>query len=64
MGHLIVNRKRGEYIDIGGEIVVEVIEIRGARVKLGIFAPASVVVNRREVTERIAAGEQRETSDD
>ena len=59
MGHLILKRKVGQLIDVGGGITIEVIEIVRGSVRLGIRAPAEVVVHRREVTERIAGGEQK-----
>lgn len=60
MGHLILKRKKGEIIDVGGGITIEVIEVGFKHVRLGIRAPEEVVVHRREVTERISRGEGRE----
>lgn len=54
MGHLILKRKAGQIIDVGDWITIEVIEIGFKHVRLGIRAPESVVVHRREVTEVIA----------
>jgi carbon storage regulator len=50
---LILARKLHESIIIGDKIVVSVVEIKGDQVKLGIDAPASVKVYRREVYEAI-----------
>ena len=50
---LVLSRKNGESVDIGGGITVTVVEIRGDKVRLGISAPRDVAVHRREVTERI-----------
>lgn len=50
---LILARKLHESIIIGDKIVVSVVEIKGDQVKLGIEAPASVKVYRREVYEAI-----------
>jgi carbon storage regulator len=50
---LVLSREENQSIDIGNEITVTVVEVRRGRVRLGIQAPRNVVVNRREVTERI-----------
>lgn len=50
---LVLKRKRGEQVDIGGGIVVTVVEIRGDKVRLGFDAPKDVSVHRREVSEAI-----------
>ena len=52
---LVLSRKNGESVDIGGGITVTIVEIRGDKVRLGISAPREVAVHRREVTERIDA---------
>ena len=46
---LVLSRRQGESIVIGGEIVVTVIEVRGGQVRLGIDAPRSIDVHREEV---------------
>ena len=45
---LIMKRRAGESFTIGDEIEVEVLEVAGTRVKLGIVAPDSVVIVRKE----------------
>lgn len=51
---LVLSRKRDEGIQIGEDIRVVVVEFRrDGRVRLGIEAPADVVVHRDEVAERI-----------
>ena len=50
---LILTRKLGERINIGDEIVVTLLEIKGAQVKLGIEAPAKIGIHRHEIYERI-----------
>jgi carbon storage regulator len=45
---LIVRRRAGEAIVVAGEIEIEVIEISRTRVKLGVRAPRTVSVLRRE----------------
>lgn len=46
---LILSRKCNEKIMIGEGIVITVVAIRGSSVRLGVEAPASVPVHRREV---------------
>ncbi|ALM10476.1 MAG: carbon storage regulator [Candidatus Peribacter riflensis] len=48
-GVLILARKRGERILIGGDIVVTLLRIVGNRVKVGITAPSEVVILRDEL---------------
>ncbi|MBD3403635.1 carbon storage regulator CsrA [candidate division GN15 bacterium] len=50
---LILTRKLGECITIGDEIRVSVLGIRGRQVRLGIEAPANVVVHREEIYVKI-----------
>ncbi|MDA3948828.1 MAG: carbon storage regulator CsrA [Spirochaeta sp.] len=50
---LILTRKTNERIMIGDDIEVSVVEIRGDQVKLGIIAPRTVKVHRREVFDAI-----------
>ncbi len=46
---LVIRRRVGESILIGGSIEIQVTEIGGSRVKLGITAPKDVLVLRKEV---------------
>ena len=50
---LVLTRKSGEKITIGDEVVVNILEIRGSQVRLGIEAPKGVAVHRSEIYERI-----------
>lgn len=50
---LILARRTNESIVIGNEIEVSIVDIKGDQVKLGIKAPDSVKVYRREVFEAI-----------
>ncbi|MEW6386760.1 MAG: carbon storage regulator CsrA [Thermodesulfobacteriota bacterium] len=50
---LILTRKSGEGLFIGDEIRVTVLEIRGKQIRLGIEAPAHVVVLREEIYRRV-----------
>jgi carbon storage regulator len=46
---LRITRRAGERIVVGDNVIVEVIEIRGQTVRLGIDAPRSVQVFREEL---------------
>ena len=50
---LVMTRRRGEWIDIGNDVAICIVEVRGDKVRIGIEAPKDVPVHRREVTERI-----------
>ncbi len=50
---LILTRKIGEGLTIGDEVRVVVLELRGKQVRLGIEAPAGVVVLRDEIFQRL-----------
>ena len=48
---LILSRKPGQSIIIGGIIEITVTEVRGDQVRIGVTAPRDVPVFRREVLE-------------
>lgn len=60
---LILSRKAGESIVVclpdGRQVEVEVLEIRGQKVKLGIGGDPAVPVHRAEVAEQLFAEEGR-----
>ena len=58
---LVLRRRAGEAIILGGGIEIEVMEISRTRVKLGVRAPREVSVARREVA--ALADENRKASD-
>ena len=58
---LVLSRQRDETIMIGDDIEITVVDIRGDKVRLGITAPSSVPVHRKEVYEAIKR-ENREAS--
>ena len=51
---LVLSRKLGERIVIGSNIELQVVEIRGHRVRLGLIAPLDVPIHRAEVPRRRA----------
>ncbi|MDH7602775.1 MAG: carbon storage regulator CsrA [Armatimonadota bacterium] len=50
---LVLARKVGQSIVIGGNVEILVIEVRGDQVRLGIEAPRSIPVHRKELLEQI-----------
>ncbi|MDR1616193.1 MAG: carbon storage regulator CsrA [Syntrophomonadaceae bacterium] len=52
---LVLNRKKGESIVISDNIKISVLEVQGEYVKLGIDAPKTIEIFRKEVYEEIVA---------
>lgn len=46
---LVLSRQRDESVVIGDDVEVKVIAVRGDQVRLGIAAPKSTQVHRKEV---------------
>ncbi|MEM8738217.1 MAG: carbon storage regulator CsrA [Planctomycetota bacterium] len=50
---LVLSRQRDETIMIGDQVEITVVDIRGDKVRLGINAPRTIQVHRKEVYEAI-----------
>ena len=50
---LVLTRKLGEAVNIGEDVTVTVLEVRGNQVRLGIQAPLNVIIHRKELYEKI-----------
>lgn len=50
---LILTRRVGESVVIGGDVTVTVLDVKGNQVRLGVAAPKDVAVHREEIHERI-----------
>lgn len=50
---LVLSRQRDETIMIGDDIELTIVDIRGDKVRIGIKAPSSVPVHRKEVYDAI-----------
>jgi carbon storage regulator len=61
---LVLSRQRDETIMIGDEVEITVVDVRGDKVRLGISAPPSIAVHRKEVYEAIKAENRRAASVD
>jgi carbon storage regulator len=61
-GMLVLSRRRDESVMVGDLIEVSVLSIKGGKVKLGITAPESVPVFRKEVYVRMAENGHRAKS--
>ena len=55
---LVLSRKKNESIVINDDIVVTIVEVRGAKVRLGIEAPKDIPVHRRELLAAILAEQE------
>jgi carbon storage regulator len=61
---LILTRKVGETLTIGDNIEVTVLEVRGGQVRIGVSAPRDVVVNRKEILNRLNPESEKTDSQD
>ncbi len=50
---LTVTRRPGERIMIGDDIVIEIVEVTGTTVRVGITAPREQLIYREELWERV-----------
>ncbi|MBO5426232.1 MAG: carbon storage regulator CsrA [Lachnospiraceae bacterium] len=50
---LALSRKQGESIMIGSDIEITILEVKGEQIKIGISAPKSVPVYRKEIYAQI-----------
>jgi carbon storage regulator len=55
---LIITRRPGEKIILGEDISIQVMEIVGNQVRIGVQAPKSVPVYREEIWEAVRAENQ------
>ena len=52
---LILTRRVGETLNIGDDVEVTVLGIKGNQVRIGVNAPKKVAVHREEIYQRIKA---------
>ena len=62
---LVLSRQRDESIMIGNDVEITIVDVRGDKVRLGITAPKSIPVHRREIYDAIqrekAASEKKDS---
>ena len=52
---LIITRRAGEKIRLGDDVLIEVMEVTGSTVRVGIAAPKSIPVYREEIWTAVTA---------
>ena len=50
---LVLSRQRNQTIMIGDDVEITIVDIRGDKVRLGINAPKSIPVHRKEVYDEV-----------
>ncbi|MBM4025785.1 MAG: carbon storage regulator CsrA [Planctomycetes bacterium] len=50
---LVLSRQKDQSIMIGDEVEITIVDVRGDKVRLGITAPKSIPVHRREIYDAI-----------
>lgn len=50
---LVLSRKKEESIMIGDDVEIRIVDVRGDKVRLGITAPRTVSVHRKEIYDAI-----------
>ena len=63
-GMLILARRIGESLEVGDDVRVTVLAIKGNQVRIGIDAPRWVTVHREEIYQRVTAAAACEPSQD
>lgn len=54
---LVLTRRVGETIVIGGTIRVTVLALKGGQARIGVSAPPEVAIDREEIDERKKSGQ-------
>jgi carbon storage regulator len=57
MGKLVLSRKKSQRILVGDKIAIEVLQIKGGTVRIGIEAPQGIKVIREELINLPESGE-------
>ena len=55
---LVLSRRKNESIMVGDEVQIMIVGIHGDKIRLGIAAPKSIPVHRKEVYQIIHAGKE------
>lgn len=60
---LVLSRQKDESIMVGDEVEITIVDVRGDKVRLGITAPRSIAVHRKEVYNAIQREKEEEGQD-
>jgi carbon storage regulator len=61
---LVLTRRVGEVLVIGDDVKISVISVRGNQVRLGVDAPKSVAIHRKEVFDKMHEDDMNQEADD
>ena len=61
---LVLSRQKDESIMVGDDVEIIIIDVHGDKVRLGITAPKSIAVHRREVYDAIQKEKEDKNSQD
>lgn len=61
---LVLSRQKDESIIIGDDVEVTIVDVRGDKVRLGISAPRSISVHRKEVYDAIQREKKQKAKED
>jgi carbon storage regulator len=54
---LVLTRRVGQSLTVGNDVIITVVGVKGTQIRIGISAPRSFAVHRREIYERIRRGQ-------
>jgi carbon storage regulator len=60
---LVLSRRKDTSIIVGEDVEIKVLDIQGNKVRLGVTAPTTIKVHRREVYEAIQQQKMNEKTD-
>lgn len=60
---LVFSRKPGDAIVVNNEVEIKILEVKGDQVKIGIEAPKSVPIYRKEIFSQIKEENEKAISD-
>ena len=61
---LVLSRQKDESIIIGDDVEITIVDVRGDKVRLGINAPRSISVHRKEIYEAIQREKEEKSKED
>lgn len=61
---MVLSRQKDESIIIGDDVEITIVDVRGDKVRLGINAPRSISVHRKEIYEAIQREKAQKAKDE